>query len=91
MTQECASCALSIMIAFGGLTMNRRSVLAGALTLALLLPSCGKPVSRYDFKMTAEVETPRGLKTGSAVQSIEASDIWIKLVEGDGCNNLFII
>jgi hypothetical protein len=63
--------------------MNRRNVLAGALTLPLLLPSCGKPVSRYYFKMTAEVETPRGLKTGSAVQSIEAGDIWIKLIDGD--------
>jgi hypothetical protein len=41
--------------------------------------------------MAATVETPRSLKTGSAVQSAEAGDIWIKLAEGDGCNNRFII
>jgi hypothetical protein len=71
--------------------MNRRSVLAGALTLPLLLPSSGKPVTRYYCKMTATVENPRGLKTGSAVQSAEAADIWIKLAEGDSCNNRLII
>jgi hypothetical protein len=52
--------------------MNRLSVLAGALTLPLLLPSSGKPVTRYYCKMTATVENPRGLKSGSAVQSAEA-------------------
>jgi hypothetical protein len=59
--------------------------------LPLLLPSSAKPVSRYYCKMTAEGEIPRGLKTGSAVQSAEAADIWIKLAEGDSCNNRLII
>jgi hypothetical protein len=59
--------------------------------LPLLLPSSAKPVSRYYCKTTAEVETPRGLKTGSAVQSAEVGNIWIKLAEGDSCNNRLII
>jgi hypothetical protein len=59
--------------------------------LPLLLPSSAKPVPRYYCKMTAEGEIPRGLKTGSAVQSAEAGNIWIKLAEGHSCNNRLII
>jgi hypothetical protein len=71
--------------------MNRRFVLAGALTLPPLLPSSEKSVSRYYCKMMATVEISRGLKTGSAVQSAEADDVWVKLAEGDSCNNRLII
>lgn len=55
--------------------MARRIVLAGmALAGAALLSSCGKPDNVLRYKMTVEVETPEGVKTGFAVREVRFHD-----------------
>lgn len=50
--------------------MARRKMLTSiAIAGALLLSGCGS-TEKYRYKMTVEVETPDGLKTGSAVREI---------------------
>ncbi len=65
--------------------MNRRHIIALAASgAALLLGGCSIIFpERYRYRLTVEVETPQGLATGSAVHEIKASDILIKLVDGD--------
>lgn len=53
--------------------MARRGVmgLLGAAATVVLAGSCGSPGSAsYRFRMTVEVETPQGLKTGSSVMEV---------------------
>ena len=52
--------------------MRRRGFLAGAVVLgvgALALAGCGMRPS-YRYRMTVEVETPQGVKTGTAVREV---------------------
>ena len=53
--------------------MRRRDMIMGAAgtALAMGLSGCGSPSSAsYRFRMTVEVETPQGLKTGSSVMEV---------------------
>jgi hypothetical protein len=61
--------------------MARRSVLGLALGgVSALLGGCGQfGGTSYRYRMTVEVDTPQGLKTGSAVHEISASEELIKL------------
>ena len=43
----------------------RRIALAAAALL--LVPACGEQLPTYRYRMTVEVETPEGLRTGSSV------------------------
>ena len=58
-------------------------LMAGVVTFALA--GCGLfgGKSRYRYRMTVEIETPSGVKIGSAVHEIAASENVIKLVDGD--------
>ena len=48
--------------------MGRGFVLSCAASLAaLMLSACGDDTPTYRYRMTVEVETPEGLKTGSSV------------------------
>jgi hypothetical protein len=48
---------------------------AAALALPVVLSGCsGVSPKHYRFKMTIEVETPQGLKTGSSVYEVSASE-----------------
>lgn len=53
--------------------MARRTILAGlAGSMAALLAGCGLlGGNKYRFRMTVEVETPQGLRTGSGVFEVE--------------------
>jgi hypothetical protein len=54
--------------------MNRRNFTLGALSLgALLALTACSTVEKSRYKMTVEVETPQGLKTGFAVREIRHS------------------
>jgi hypothetical protein len=58
-----------------GKLMRRRDVI-GLLTTVpfLVLTDCGEMFpSRFRFKMTVEIETPRGLKTGSSVMEMSTA------------------
>lgn len=54
--------------------MKRRAFLAasGLAALILALPACGS-TDRMRYRMTVEVDTPQGLRTGSAVREITHS------------------
>lgn len=55
--------------------MTRRGVLGliGGGTLAAMLAGClRRPSAKYRFKMTVEVETPGGFRTGSSVLEVRA-------------------
>lgn len=45
-----------------------------ALNLAFLLASCGYRSEEFRYRMTVEVDTPQGLRTGSSVIEVEVSD-----------------
>ncbi|HET9630690.1 MAG TPA: hypothetical protein VFP14_14535, partial [Novosphingobium sp.] len=57
--------------------MMRRSVLGGlAGALALMLPGCGmfgNSLPTYRYRLTVEVDTPEGLKTGSSVIEVRTA------------------
>ena len=42
-------------------------LLAAAIGVALLLSGCGERLTSYRYRLTVEVETPEGLRTGSSV------------------------
>lgn len=68
--------------------MKRRDVI-GLLTTVpfLVLTGCGEMFpKRFRFKMTVEVETPEGLKTGSSVMEMSASLASFKLPESHAVN-----
>jgi hypothetical protein len=52
--------------------MHRRAFVA--LGLALALASCGYRSEEFRYRMTVEVDTPQGLRTGSSVIEVEVSD-----------------
>lgn len=56
-----------------------------AAAASVSLSGCGivNPRYRYRYKMTAEVDTPSGVRKGSAVHEIEAGDTFLKLADGD--------
>jgi len=41
------------------------------LSCLLCLSACARPVGDYNYKITVEVETPEGLRKGSAVRQIK--------------------
>lgn len=51
--------------------MARRVVMGGLALGALTLAGCGN-ADKFRYKMTVEVETPQGLRTGSAVRALES-------------------
>jgi hypothetical protein len=53
------------------------------VAMGMLLTGCGKTY-RYKYKMTVEVETPQGLKTGSAVREIVYSKSVVELPDAPG-------
>lgn len=54
---------------------NRRFVLGIALCSAVaLLSSCNYRSEEFRYRMTVEVDTPQGLRTGSSVIEVEVSD-----------------
>lgn len=60
----------------GGRMMARRGafgILAGG-ALALLLSTCWSKTKTFRYKMTVEVETPEGAKTGTSVREIALTD-----------------
>jgi hypothetical protein len=62
-------------------SMTRRDVI-GLLTAvsALVLTGCGEVFpKRFRFKMTVEVETPLGLRTGSGVMEMSAANVSFQL------------
>jgi hypothetical protein len=65
-------CGMMARRAFGRSVLG---VMAGAATA--VLSGCGKMggSKRYRFKMTVEVETPQGLKRGSAVYEVSAGKL----------------
>ncbi len=44
-----------------------RSFAAGAAAVSLLLAGCGEQYPTYRYRMTVEVDTPQGLRSGSSV------------------------
>jgi hypothetical protein len=55
--------------------MTRREVLAGLTGSAIWLSGCaGLFPNKFRFRMTVEVETPQGLRTGSSVLEVRASE-----------------
>jgi hypothetical protein len=72
--------------------IGRRELLGGLAVASsiLALPGCsGSPRHTFRFKMTVEVETPEGLKTGSSVMEISAAMASIKLPESQAVNLKF--
>lgn len=61
-----------------GVGMTRRDAIGGmALASAAALAGCGKPSSgRYRFRMTVEVDTPQGLRSGSSVMEVSSTLQW---------------
>lgn len=55
--------------------MTRRGILAGAAAsiISLATSSCALGWASYRFKVTVEVDTPEGLRTGSSVMQISAA------------------
>lgn len=54
--------------------MNRRVTLGSLLALGTLaLAGCGDPTPTYRYRLTVEVNTPEGLRTGSSVIEVETS------------------
>lgn len=56
--------------------MTRREVMAALVAGGTaLLAGCGSlsPAARYRFRMTVEVDTPQGLRTGSSVMQVSSS------------------
>jgi len=45
-----------------------------ALSIAVLLTSCGYRSEEFRYRMTVEVDTPQGLRTGSSVIEVKVSD-----------------
>lgn len=63
--------------------MARRGVLA-AVAAALLLGACGiaRKFPTYRFRLTVEVDTPEGLKTGSSVIEVRTSAVHLGGIGG---------
>lgn len=54
--------------------MTRRNFGAGVLSLALLVTAgCARTLPTYRYRLTVEVDTPQGLKTGSSVIEVRGS------------------
>lgn len=57
-------------------------ILGGAVAAAAIYAVAYRQVS-YRYRITVEVETPVGLRAGSAVQEIDARPVLLKLADGD--------
>jgi hypothetical protein len=71
--------------------MNRRFMLIGLASpaLALLLPACSGPPTMpdYRYRLTVEVETPQGVRTGSSV--IEVTNRLAFNMNGGGYSRIY--
>ena len=74
--------------------MNQFMMLAAVMFLSVSMAACGEyPSTKIRYKMTVEVDTPEGIKTGSAVREIsmvsrpmmlgESNDTHVKFEKGE--------
>jgi hypothetical protein len=55
--------------------MRRRTILAGLFLFPVLL-GCSRALPSYRYKLTVEVETPEGLRTGSTIVEVQTHTQW---------------
>jgi hypothetical protein len=56
-------------------TMRRFTIALPLLVAGLLIAGCSQRVADYHYKITIEVETPEGLRKGSAVRRVVVDDL----------------
>ena len=66
---------------YEGSAMNRRELMwrAGATAMTVALPSCDTPSLPYRYRMTVNVETPQGVRSGSSVIEVDQGDYDLKV------------